>query len=171
MKTGGLPHQWLCMFALVTGVLPVLTAANAPISSGEDPVSATAKGSFTVSLTPQALSEVTAATDLNRMSIDKVFSGDLQGSSRGEMLSVMGAVKGSAGYVAMERVTATLNGRRGSFALQHSGTMDRGAPTLSVSVVPDSGTDGLSGIHGRMQIDITGGQHFYTFEYELPSAE
>ena len=134
-------------------------------------MSATAKGSFTVSLTPQALSEVTAATDLNRMSIDKVFSGDLQGSSRGEMLSVMGAVKGSAGYVAMERVTATLHGRRGSFALQHSGTMDRGAPTLSVSVVPDSGTDGLTGLSGRMQIDITDGQHFYTFEYELPSAQ
>jgi len=131
----------------------------------------TAKGSFTVTLTPQALAEVAATTDLNRMSIDKVFSGDLQGSSRGEMLSVMGAVKGSAGYVAMERVTTTLNGRRGSFALQHSGTMDRGAPTLSVSVVPDSGTDGLSGITGRMQIDISGGQHLYTFEYVLPPAQ
>jgi hypothetical protein len=71
----------------------------------------------------------------------------------------------------MERVTATLHGRRGSFALQHSGTMDRGAPTLSVSVVPDSGTDGLTGLSGRMQIDITDGQHFYTFEYELPSAQ
>ena len=134
-------------------------------------MSASAKGSFTVSLKPLSLSEVASSTDLGRMSIDKVFSGDLQGSSRGEMLSVMGAVKGSAGYVAMERVTATLNGRRGSFALQHSGTMDRGAPTLGVSVVPDSGTDGLSGITGRMQIDITGGQHLYTFEYVLPPAQ
>ena len=75
----------------------------------------------------------------------------------------------SAGYVAMERVTATLQGRSGSFALQHSGTMDRGTPSLSISVVPDSGTDGLTGISGRMQIDISDGQHFYTFEYVLPA--
>lgn len=132
-------------------------------------MTAIAKGQFMVSLKPQALSEVAVATDLGRLSIDKVFSGDLDGSSRGEMLSVMGAVKGSAGYVAMERVTATLQGRSGSFALQHSGTMDRGTPSLSISVVPDSGTDGLTGISGRMQIDITDGQHFYTFEYVLPA--
>jgi hypothetical protein len=159
------------MFALVTGVLPVLTVAHAPASSGEPPMSASAKGSFTVSLKPLSLSEVASSTDLGRMSIDKVFSGDLQGSSRGEMLSVMGGVEGSASYVAMERVTATLHGRRGSFALQHNGTMDRGARSLSISVVPDSGTDGFTGITGRMQIDITGGQHFYTFEYVLPPAE
>ncbi|HRF53926.1 MAG TPA: DUF3224 domain-containing protein [Aquimonas sp.] len=134
-------------------------------------MSASAKGSFTVSLKRLSLSEVASSTDLGRMSIDKVFSGDLQGSSRGEMLSVMGGVEGSASYVAMERVTATLHGRRGSFALQHNGTMDRGARSLSISVVPDSGTDGFTGITGRMQIDITDGQHFYTFEYELPSAE
>lgn len=134
-------------------------------------MSASAKGSFTVSLKPLSLSEVASSTDLGRMSIDKVFSGDLQGSSRGEMLSVMGGVEGSASYVAMERVTATLHGRRGSFALQHNGTMDRGARSLSISVVPDSGTDGFTGITGRMQIDITGGQHFYTFEYVLPPAE
>lgn len=121
-------------------------------------MSASAKGSFTVSLKPLSLSEVASSTDL-------------QGSSRGEMLSVMGGVEGSASYVAMERVTATLHGRRGSFALQHNGTMDRGARSLSISVVPDSGTDGFTGITGRMQIDITGGQHFYTFEYVLPPAE
>ena len=130
-----------------------------------------AKGRFTVTLAPQPLSDVAEGATLGRMSIDKVFSGDLDGSSRGEMLSVMGAVKGSAGYVAMERVTATLHGHHGSFVLQHSGTMDRGAPSLSVSVVPDSGTYELTGLSGRMQIDITDGQHFYTFEYELPSAQ
>lgn len=129
-----------------------------------------AKGRFTVTLAPQPLSDVAEGATLGRMSIDKVFSGDLDGSSRGEMLSVMGAVKGSAGYVAMERVTATLHGHHGSFALQHSGTMDRGAPSLSVSVVPDSGTDELTGLSGRMQIEITGGEHFYTFEYVLPAA-
>jgi len=129
-----------------------------------------AKGRFTVTLAPQPLSDVAEGATLGRMSIDKVFSGDLDGSSRGEMLSVMGAVKGSAGYVAMERVTATLHGHHGSFALQHSGAMDRGAPSLSVSVVPDSGTDELIGLSGRMQIEITGGEHFYTFEYVLPAA-
>ncbi len=129
-----------------------------------------AKGRFTVTLAPQPLSDVAEGATLGRMSIDKVFSGDLDGSSRGEMLSVMGAVKGSAGYVAMERVTATLHGHHGSFVLQHSGTMDRGAPSLSVSVVPDSGTDELTGLSGRMQIEITGGEHFYTFEYVLPAA-
>ncbi|MEZ5457322.1 MAG: DUF3224 domain-containing protein [Lysobacteraceae bacterium] len=129
-----------------------------------------AKGRFTVTLTPQPLSDVAAGASLGRMSIDKVFSGDLEGSSRGEMLSVMGAVKGSAGYVAMERVTATLQGHHGSFALQHSGTMDRGTPSLAVSVVPDSGTDALTGLSGHMQIEITGGEHFYTFEYVLPAA-
>ena len=129
-----------------------------------------AKGRFTVTLAPQPLSDVAEGATLGRMSIDKVFSGDLDGSSRGEMLSGMGAVKGSAGYVAMERVTATLHGHHGSFALQHSGTMDRGAPSLSVSVVPDSGTDELTGLSGRMQIEITGGEHFYTFEYVLPAA-
>lgn len=129
-----------------------------------------AKGRFTVTLAPQPLSDVAEGATLGRMSIDKVFSGDLDGSSRGEMLSGMGAVKGSAGYVAMERVTATLHGHHGSFVLQHSGTMDRGAPSLSVSVVPDSGTDELTGLSGRMQIEITGGEHFYTFEYVLPAA-
>lgn len=129
-----------------------------------------AKGRFTVTLAPQPLSDVAEGATLGRMSIDKVFSGDLEGSSRGEMLSVMGAIKGSAGYVAMERVTATLHGHHGSFVLQHSGTMDRGAPSLSVSVVPDSGTDELTGLSGRMQIEITGGEHFYTFEYVLPAA-
>jgi len=146
------------------------TVSLAQTGAGEEGMSMIARGRFTVTLAPQPLSDVAEGATLGRMSIDKVFSGDLDGSSRGEMLSVMGAIKGSAGYVAMERVTATLHGHHGSFALQHSGTMDRGAPSLSVSVVPDSGTGELTGLSGRMQIEITGGEHFYTFEYVLPAA-
>jgi hypothetical protein len=84
------------------------------------------------------------------------------------MLSAMGNVQGSAGYVAIERVTGTLHGKRGSFVLQHTGTMDRGAPSLSIHVVPDSGTEELVGLTGSMQIQIEQGKHFYTFDYSLP---
>jgi hypothetical protein len=101
------------------------------------------------------------------MSIDKQFHGELEGTSKGQMLAVSSDVKGSAGYVAMERVNGTLQGRRGSFALQHSGTMTRGAPQLSVSVVPDSGTDQLEGLSGKMTINIVDGKHFYEFDYTL----
>lgn len=125
-----------------------------------------ATGSFEVKLLPQPLAD--ADSGLGRLSIDKVFSGDLQGTSKGEMLSALTPVKGSAGYVAIERVTGTLQGRSGSFVLQHLGTMNRGAPTLTVLVVPDSGTEGLAGIAGSLSINITDGQHLYTFDYTLP---
>jgi hypothetical protein len=101
------------------------------------------------------------------MSIDKQFHGDLEASSKGQMLAVQGDIKGSAGYVAMERVTGTLGGHKGTFALQHTGTMDRGTPTLSVTVVPDSGTSDLAGLTGKMNIIITDGKHSYEFEYTL----
>lgn len=128
-----------------------------------------AKGTFTVSLKPQALSDIASGSDIGRMSIDKVFSGDLVGTSRGEMLSAMSAVKGSAGYVAIERVSGTIDGRIGTFALQHSGIMNRGSPTLTVVVIPDSGTGGLSGLSGTLAIDISDGKHFYTLSYSLPA--
>jgi hypothetical protein len=101
------------------------------------------------------------------LSIDKRFHGELDGTSTGTMLSAGTAVAGSAGYVAIERVTGTLCGKRGSFALQHSGTMNRGAPSLSVTVVPDSGTDELAGLRGSMQIIIEKGKHSYDFDYEI----
>lgn len=123
---------------------------------------ATANGTFDVTLTPEG------DTPVSTMSISKTFHGDLDGSSTGRMLAVRTPVAGSAGYVAMERVTATLAGRRGSFALQHSGVMDKGAQSLSIAVVPDSGTDGLTGITGTLDIRIDAGQHFYTFHYALP---
>jgi hypothetical protein len=102
------------------------------------------------------------------MSIDKQFHGDLEGTSKGQMLSAMGSVKGSAGYVALERITGTLKGRSGSFVLQHSGTMTRGAPQLSVTVVPDSGTGQLVGLAGALTIKIDNGKHSYDFDYTLP---
>ena len=101
------------------------------------------------------------------MSLDKQFRGDLDATSKGEMLAANTEVKGSAGYVAMERVTGKLHGRSGTFVLQHSGTMNRGSPQLSVTVVPDSGTDQLEGLEGKMAIKIEGGKHFYDFEYAL----
>jgi len=125
-----------------------------------------ASGNFDVKLTPQGEPNVV----LGRMSIDKEFHGDLEGTSKGEMLTTQGAEKGSAGYVAMEVVAGTLAGRSGSFVLQHSGTMARGVPTLSVSVVPDSGTGELIGLTGKMTIDNATGKHAYSFEYNLTEA-
>jgi Protein of unknown function (DUF3224) len=126
-----------------------------------------AKGTFDVRVLPLA-NDYAEAAGLGRMSIDKQFHGDLDATSQGQMLSFRSSVKGSAGYVAMERVTGKLSGRSGSFVLQHSATMDRGAPTLNVSVVPDSGIDELSGLTGKLQIIIADGKHSYNFEYELP---
>ena len=128
-----------------------------------------ATGTFEVKLLPQPLAD--AESGLGRMSIDKIFSGDLQGTSRGEMLVGGTAVKGSAGYVAIERVTATLHGRPGSFMLQHLGTMNRGAPSLTVLVIPDSGTGELTGLAGTLTIDIVDGKHLYTMDYTLPAKE
>jgi hypothetical protein len=107
---------------------------------------------------------------VGRMLIDKRFEGDLEGASKGQMLAAGTSVAGSAGYVAMEQVTGTLGGRSGSFILQHSGTMSRGAASLTVSVVPDSGTGGLEGLSGRMNIIIAEGQHSYEFDYTLGDA-
>jgi hypothetical protein len=101
------------------------------------------------------------------MTMDKQFSGDLAGTGKGQMLSAGTSVKGSAGYVAIEKFTGTVGGRSGSFVLQHSGTMTRGTPHLAISVVPDSGTGELAGISGTMTIRITDGQHFYEFDYSL----
>jgi hypothetical protein len=127
-----------------------------------------ATGSFDVKLTPQTSdNEVSETAGLGRMTIDKQFHGGLEATSKGEMLSAMGVVTGSAGYVALERVAGTLAGKKGSFILQHSGTMNRGNPSLSVAVVPDSGTDELKGLSGTMKIIIEGAKHFYEFEYSL----
>ncbi len=122
-----------------------------------------ASGAFDVKLNPQTSYE----ESIGRMSIDKQFHGDLEAISKGEFLGAYGSVKGSAGYVAMEKVSGTLNGRSGTFVLQHSGTMTQGTSQLTVAVVPDSGTGQLAGLAGTMTIKIEGGKHFYEFEYTL----
>ncbi|SRR6266446_234491 len=127
----------------------------------------TASGTFEVKMTPQSPDNNSGTATVGRYSLDKTFSGDLEGTSKGEMLAVSTAVEGSAGYVAMEQVAGTLKGQTGGFALQHTGTMNRGAPQLSVTVVPDSGTGQLAGLTGKMEIKIAEGKHFYEFDYSL----
>jgi len=125
-------------------------------------------GQFEITLDSQPLSGVAASTGLARMSLDKKFQGDLEAASQGEMLAFRSGVPGSAGYVAMELVRGSLHGRQGSFVLQHSSIMNQGAPTQSITVVPDSGTEALAGLSGSLVITITDGQHAYRFEYSLP---
>ena len=162
--------------ALVAGVAGARIAhAQRPAPASPTAPSASrpmtrAAGTFEVTLTPQPADAYADGAMLGRMTIDKRFHGDLEATSTGQMLSAMTPVKGSAGYVAIERVTGTLAGRRGSFVLQHLGTMERGAQRLVVSVVPDSGTEGLAGITGTMTIDVSGGRHGYEFTYALPDA-
>jgi len=125
-----------------------------------------ATGPFEVKLTPQPSEAENPA--LGRMTIDKQFHGELEAVSQGQMLSALTSTKGSAGYVAMEVVDGTLGGHKGTFVLQHSGTMDRGRSQLSVTVVPDSGTDELRGLSGSMKVRIEpGGKHFYDFNYQI----
>ena len=126
-----------------------------------------ASGTFEVKLTPQAPDDNAGDAPLGRMTIDKQFHGGLEATSKGQMLAAGTEVKGSAGYVAMERVSGTLAGRSGTFLLQHSGTMTRGEGQLTVTVVPDSGTGELVGLAGKMAINIADGKHSYDFEYRL----
>jgi hypothetical protein len=125
-----------------------------------------ARGEFEVTLTPAPADEKLEG-GVGRMAINKQFRGDLEGTSRGQMLTLMTDVKGSAGYVALERVTGTLKGRAGTFALQHHGLMNRGAAELTVTVVPDSGTGELAGLAGTLKIVVAGGKHSYEFDYTL----
>ena len=128
-----------------------------------------ASGSFEVKLSAQS-DYPSDDAPLGRMLIDKQFHGDLEAVSLGQMLGAMTAVKGSAGYVAIERVTGKLHGRSGTFLLQHSSTMTRGVPQQSVTVIPDSGTDELAGLTGKMTINIADGKHSYDFEYALETS-
>ena len=130
-----------------------------------------ATGTFDVKIAPEKPDNPPAeASGLGRMSIDKQFHGELEAASNGEMLSLLNRDIGSGGYVAMERVTGTLQGHSGSFAFQHNATVTRGAPSLSIIVVPDSGTGELTGLSGTMSMRIENGQHYYDFEYTLEPA-
>ena len=128
-----------------------------------------ATGTFEVMLSPlDAFAEGKGGVNLRTMAISKTFSGGLEASSRGQMLSAMTATPGSAGYVAIEQVSGSLCGRQGSFVLQHYGVMSGGTKRLTLEVVPGSGAEALAGLSGSMAIRIDDeGQHFYDFEFEL----
>jgi len=126
-----------------------------------------AAGTFDVKLTPQPTDD----SGIGRMTAEKHYHGDLDGTAKGQMLTAMTSVKESAGYVAEEKVTGALRGRKGSFMLQHTGVMTRGTPHLNVTIVPDSGTGELAGIAGSMTIQIEAGVHRYVIDYTLPDGK
>ena len=126
-----------------------------------------AKGEFEVKRIPQDELEIGEGATVGHSRFDKRFHGALDATSVVHMLALMSPVQGSGAYVAMERIVGTLDGRRGTFYTQHNGIMDRGKPSLDLTVVPDSGTDGLTGLRGRMAIDIVDGKHYYTFDYDF----
>jgi hypothetical protein len=125
-------------------------------------------GSFSVTVTPQPAEDGVGDPAIGRMALAKTFEGPLQGTARGQMLAMRTDTPGSAGYVALDRFEGHLDGRAGGFSLQHSGSMDRGAPSLAIHVIPDSGTGALAGLRGTLGIRIEGGAHYYDFDYSLP---
>ena len=147
-------------------LIGTLSAADYP-TTPDTIVTTRATGTFDVKITPQATDTPTEGSPLGRMSIDKQFHGDLEGTSKGEMLTAGTAIKNSAVYVAVERVTGTLHGKTGTFALHHTGIMNRGDQSLTITVVPDSGTGELTGITGTLSIEIANGKHSYVFDYAL----
>jgi len=146
----------------------LLTMAPDLQAQKETVVTNHARGTFDVKIVPQPADDPSAGP-FSRLYLDKQFHGDLDATSKGQMLGAGTAVEGSAAYVALEVVTGALAGRRGSFVLQHTGTMNKGEPSLTVSVVPDSGTDQLTGLAGKMAIIIEGKKHSYAFEYTFGS--
>ena len=152
-----------------TVVLAASMVALGALPGGEQLVTHVAKGTFQVEMKPQSESGAEDGnTNLGRMSLDKVFQGDLEGVGTGEMLTAVTGTEGSAGYVAIERVTGSLHGRQGSFVFQHTGSMSGAGQALSITVVPDSGTGALTGLAGTFSLSIVDGEHFYEFEYSLP---
>jgi hypothetical protein len=157
----------------VLGVIATSWTSTHPLAAAafqKGPTMNHATGTFDVKVTPQTDDKGDPA--LGRMTIDKQFHGDLEGTSKGQMLTGMTEVKGSAGYVAIEKVTGTLKGRSGSFILQHTGIMNRNVPQLTITVVPDSGAGQLTGLAGTLTIKIAAdGKHSYDFEYTLPETK
>ena len=132
----------------------------------------TAKGAFTVKMSPQTWSEGSVDHSLGRFLLDKQYQGDIEATSQGQMLSAGSGAKGSSGvYVALEKVTGTLQGRKGSFILYHVGVMTSGMPDLKINVVPGSATDDLHGLAGNMNILIADGKHSYEFAYTLATIQ
>lgn len=158
--------------SLTAGILVLLLAGSAgPVfAAGKESAMRHASGAFDVKMTPQPPDEKVGDPKIGRMTLDKQYRGDLEASGRGQMLAVMDQAKGSGGYVALEIVDGTLAGKKGTFALQHGGLMDGGTPSLTIVVVPESGTGELEGIAGKLGIWIKDGKHYYDFDYTLPEA-
>ncbi|HET9792672.1 MAG TPA: DUF3224 domain-containing protein [Candidatus Angelobacter sp.] len=171
----------LCRMGLVIalGVSPVTgdllhaqSQTSEPAVKTENRAGMHASGPFDVKLAPQPADDKTNDPLLGRMTIDKHDHGELEATATGLMLSGGDYKSGSAGYVAMEKVSGTLQGRAGTFMLQHSGILNKGAQQLSITIVPGSGTGQLTGISGKMDVKIKeGGKHFYELEYTLPAAQ
>jgi Protein of unknown function (DUF3224) len=160
--------------ASLGGGAPVAAASDAKSTTSTQGNSMTsqATGTFEVKVQPLPQDEKVLGVSVGRMSIDKTFKGDLEGTSKGEMMTAMTPVKGSAGYVAMEMVTGAIRGRKGSFTLMHHATMKGNADQrMNIVVVPDSGAGELTGLAGRMEIIIEGGKHSYKFDYTLPETK
>jgi hypothetical protein len=154
-------------FGLLAALVSARVSSEPSVNEGSVQMNK-ATGAFEVQMQPLGALDSVAGVPLARLSLAKQFAGDLVGEGHGEMLTARTQTQGSAGYVAMERFTGTLQGRKGSFVFQHSAQMNRGAPQMSITVVPDSGTEALAGITGVFKINIVEGKHFYEFEYSLP---
>lgn len=149
-------------------IVAIIISAPSALAQGSSHMAKIARGSFSVEMKPQTEPNAVDGVALGRMSLSKTFEGELQGTGQGEMLTALTPVKGSAGYVAIERFTGTVHGRSGSFVFQHSGSMNQGEQQLSIAVVPGSGTGALLGIAGTFRLKIIDGKHLYEFEYTLP---
>jgi hypothetical protein len=161
--------------AAVLAAALALAGAATPAVAGDDPQEATtmtrtARGDFEVKVAPVAQDDLPDGAAMGRYSLDKTYHGDLPATGKGEMLTAGTPVEGSAAYVAIEHVTGSLDGRKGSFILQHHGTMGHGEQHLEITVVPDSGTGELVGLAGSLEITIADGKHSYALEYTLPDA-
>lgn len=154
--------------------MPLVISAqtsNSASSAKADFMSMHAEGTFDVKNAPLPADDAISGTSIGRFGLDKQFHGDLEATSKGEMLGAGSPATGTAGYVAIEQVTGTLNGRAGSFALQHFGAMEDNKFDLTVKVVPGSGSGALTGISGTMQIIIANGKHTFKFDYSLPAGK
>jgi hypothetical protein len=161
----------LIVLCLVTGLGFISDANTAALAKGNQKGTATtshASGTFEVKVKPLPADQKVDGLTVGRMAVDKQFAGDLEGTSKAEMMTAETSVEGSGGYVAIERVDGTLRGRKGTFVLLHQGTMKGGGDfKLTITVVPDSGTGQLAGLTGTMAIIIKDGKHLYEFDYAL----
>jgi hypothetical protein len=151
-----------------TSLLIAVAAMAAAPAQPPAPRTMRASGTFDVKVTPLPFDDKAGDGTTGRLTVDKQIHGDLEGTSRGQMLAVGPTPEGSGAYVAIERVSGTLKGRAGTFVLQHSGSMTKAGMKMNNTVVPDSGTGQLTGISGTFTIKIEGAKHFYEFEYTLP---